>query len=624
MAQASIGRQCIRFAVFEVDLESAELRKHGIKIKLQQKPFPILALLLERPGEVVTREELQQRLWPSDVFVDFESGLNNAVKKLRAALGDSAETPRFVETVARHGYRFLVTPQSVTGTPTASPALPPTSETAPRVSRMWMAAALVALMVLLAAIWIARQRAVHPASIASRVHKIAVLPLENLSHDEQQEYFADGMTDAIIDQLARVQGLTVISRTSTMQYKKARKPLPQIARELGVDTVVEGTVLRAGNRVRVSAQLIDAASDRHLLSRTFEKDLEDVLQLQQDVARAVAQQITNSLTARDAGRLSHPVSVDPAAYQAFMLGRFYWFKRTPDASWKSIEYFQQAIAREPNYALAYMGLADSYFSLQNSEVVPPLQFKAQERSAILKALALDDSLAEAHTSLAHAQEMEDWDFAAAEKAYRRAVELNPNYALAHQWLGNDLAIRGRSQEALEESRKAMALDPLSALYRASYAHRIAYARRFDEAADACHRALELDANHPTANMYLGQIEEYRNRFPDAIIRFRKAYEATATPLHLANLGHAYARNGSRSEALKVLAQLRTLSKTRYVSPYAFALVYIGLADTEKAFEWLQKAITERSPTLTTLKVDPVFDDLRRDPRFVSLIRQIGL
>jgi len=624
MAQTSIGRHCIRFAVFELDLESAELRKHGIKIKLQQKPFQILALLLERPGEVVTREELQQRLWPSDVFVDFESGLNNAVKKLRAALGDSAETPRFVETVARHGYRFLVTPQSANGTPTASPTLPRPIETAHRGSRIWMAAALVALMVLIAAIWLVRRSAVHPASVASRVHKIAVLPLENLSHDEQQEYFADGMTDAIIDQLARVQGLTVISRTSTMQYKKARKPLPQIARELGVDTVVEGTVLRAGSRVRVSAQLIDAATDRHLLSRTFERDLEDVLQLQQDVARAVAQQITSSLTAKDASRLSHPVLVDPAAYQAFMLGRFYWFKRTPDAHWKSIEYFQQALAREPNYALAYMGLADSYFSLQNSEVVPPLQFKAQERSAILKALALDDSLAEAHTSLAHAQEMEDWDFAAAEKEYRRAVELNPNYALAHQWLGNDLAIRGRSVEALEESRKAMALDPLSALYRASYAHRIAYARRFDEAADACHRALELDANHPTANMYLGQIEEYRGRFPDAIIRFRKAYEATATPLHLANLGHAYARNGNRSEALEVLAQLRTLSKTRYVSPYAFALVYIGLAETEKAFEWLQRALSERSPTLTTLKVDPVFDELRADPRLVSLVRQIGL
>ncbi|HWY46878.1 MAG TPA: winged helix-turn-helix domain-containing protein [Bryobacteraceae bacterium] len=624
MTQTSIGRHCIRFAVFELDLESAELRKHGIRIKLQQKPFQILALLLERPGEVVTREELQQRLWPSDVFGDFESGLNNAVKKLRAALGDSAETPRFVETVARHGYRFLVTPQSANGTPTASPTLPRPIETAHRGSRIWMAAALVALVVLIAAIWIVRRSAVHPASIASRVHKIAVLPLENLSHDEQQEYFADGMTDAIIDQLARVQGLTVISRTSTMQYKKARKPLPQIARELGVDTVVEGTVLRAGDRVRVSAQLIDAATDRHLLSRTFERDLEDVLQLQQDVARAVAQQITSSLTAKDASRLSHPVPVDPAAYQAFMLGRFYWFKRTPDVLWKGIEYFQQAIAREPNYALAYVGLADSYFGLAYLEIVPPLQFKAQERSAILKALALDDSLAEAHTSLAHAQGLEDWDFGAAEKEYRRAVDLNPSYALAHHWLGNDLAIRGRSVEALEESRKAMALDPLSALYRASYAHRIAYVRRFDEAADACHRALELDANHPIANMYLGQIEEYRGRFPDAVIRFRKAFEATATPVHLANLGHAYARNGNRSGALKVLAQLRTLSKSRYVSPYAFALVYMGLADKEKSFEWLQKALTERSQTITTMKVDPVFDELRADPRFVSLIRQIGL
>jgi tetratricopeptide (TPR) repeat protein len=306
------------------------------------------------------------------------------------------------------------------------------------------------------------------------------------------------------------------------------------------------------------------------------------------------------------------------------LGRFYWFKRTQDGYRKSIEYFQRAIAREPNYALPYMGLADAYFSLQNSEIVPPLQFKAQERSAILKALNLDDSLAEAHTSLAHAQEMEDWDFAAAEKEYRRAVELNPSYALAHQWLGNDLAIRGRSEEALEESRKAMTLDPLSALYHASYAHRIAYARRFDEAAAEGKKALELDANHPTANVYMGQIEEYCGLFPNAILHFRKAYEASGSPLHLANLGHAYARNGNRAEALNTLTRLQLLSKTRYVSPYAIALVYIGLADKQRAFVWLQKALTERSPTLTTLKVDPIFDDLRADPRFVSLITQIGL
>ena len=618
MAQASVGRHTVRFAVFEVDLESGELRKHGIRLKLQQKPFQILALLLEHPGQVVTREELQRRLWASDVFVDFESGLNNAVKKLRAALGDSAETPRFIETVAGRGYRFLAIPQAAQNVAEVSPPAPT------RISPLWMVAALAIVVGLTGFIWAARRRTVHPtAASASQIHKIAVLPLENLSHDDQQEFFADGMTDAIIDQLARVGGLTVISRTSTMQYKRAHKPLPQIARELGVDTVVEGTVLRSGNRVRVSAQLIDAATDKHLLSRTFERDLEDVFKLQQDVARAVAQQITSSLTAGYTERVSPP-PVQPEAYQAFILGRFYWFKRTPDAFWKGIEYFQEAIAREPNYALAYVGLADSYFGLQYLEIVPPLQFKTQERSAILKALSLDDSLAEAHTSLAHAQEMEDWDFAAAEKEYRRAVELNPSYALAHQWLGNDLAIRGRSAEALEESRKAMALDPLSALYRASYAHRIAYAGRFDEAADACRKALELDANYPTANMYLGQIEEYRGKFLDAIARFRKAYEVTATPVHLANLGHALARNGNRGEALQILAQLRTLSKTRYVSPYAFALVYIGMADNDKAFEWLQRAVAERSQALTTLKVDPVFDNLRGDSRFVSLVRQIGL
>lgn len=220
--------------------------------------------------------------------------------------------------------------------------------------------------------------------------------------------------------------------------------------------------------------------------------------------------------------------------------------------------------------------------------------------------------------------MEDWDFAAAEKEYRRAVELNPNYALAHQWLGNDLAIRGRSEEALDESRKAMALDPLSALYRASYAHRIAFARRFDQAAAECKKALDLDANHPTASLYLGQIEEYRGRFPDAIIRFRKAYDSSGSPLHLANLGDAYARNGNRDQARNILARLQSQSKAHYISPYAIALVYIGLEDTDKAFAWLQKAAIERSPTLTMLKVDPVYDDLRGDSRFVSLLRQIGL
>jgi TolB-like protein/DNA-binding winged helix-turn-helix (wHTH) protein/Flp pilus assembly protein TadD len=619
MAQASIGRQCVRFGVFEVDLDSGELRKHGIKIKLQQKPFQILTLLLERPGDVVTREELQRRLWPSDVFVDFESGLNNAVKKLRAALGDSADTPRFIETVAGRGYRFLAIPQTA---PTVEAVLPPAAApvSRPGISPLWTVAALALVVAVIGFTWVARRRSIHPASGAAQMHKIAVLPLENLSHDDQQEYFADGMTDAIIDQLAGVPGLSVISRTSTMQYKRTHKPLPQIARELDVDTVVEGTVLRSGNRVRVSAQLIDAVADQHLLSRTFEGGLEDVLKLQQDVARAVARQITSNLT----GRLSHPMPVAPEAYEAFMLGRFYWFKRTPEALWKSIEYFQEAIRREPNYALAYMGLADSYFGLQYFEIVPPLQFKAQERAAILKALSLDDSLAEAHTSLAHAQEMEDWDFAAAEKEYRRAVDLNPSYALAHQWLGNDLAIRGRSDDALEESRKAMALDPLSALYRASYAHRIAYAKRFDEAADACYKALELDANYPTANMYLGQIEEYRGRYQAAISRFRKAYEVAPTPLHLANLGHAYGRSGNRSEARKVLSQLRGLSKTHYVSAYAYTLVYIGLADKEKAFDWLQRAVTERSQWVTTLKVDPIFDEFRGDPRFDSLLRQIGL
>ncbi len=620
MAQSSTRSRSIRFAVFEVDLESAELRKQGVRIKLQLKPFQILTLLLERPGEIVTREELQQRLWPSGVFVDFDSGLNNAVKKLRVALGDSAETPRFIETVAGHGYRFLATLHS------RSPIDAPVQVSEPPISRLRprlrITIALATLVGLTVGAWFAVRQKLHSVN-PQQVRGIAVLPLENLSRDVDQEYFADGMTDAIIDQLARLQGLSVISRTSTMRYKASRKPLPQIARELGVDTILEGTILHSGNRIRVSAQLIDAASDRHLLSRTFERDLEDVLRLQQDVARAVAQQVASSLTAKRVP-LAPVQTIDPEAYQAFLLARFFWFKRTEDGLRRAIGYAQQAIARDPGYPLAYIALADSYFGLHYFEIIPPLQFKAEARAAILKALSLDDSLAEVHTSLAHVEEAEDWDFAAAEKEYRRAIELNPSYALAHQWLGNELAYTGRFEEALEESRRAMTLDPLSALFRASYSHRIALARRFDEGAVECQQALDLDANQPIANLYMGQIEEYRGRFPDAIVRFRKAYDTSGALLHLANVGHAFGKSGNRSEALRVLTQLMEFSKTRYVSPYSFALVYIGLGDREKAFEWLQKAVTERSLSIVTMKVDPVYDDLRTDPRFASLLRQIGL
>jgi len=619
MAQPSGPRRSVRFGVFEADLDSAELRKSGIRIKLQQKPFQILALLLERPNEIVTREELRSRLWPSNVFVDFESSVNNAVKKLRAALGDSADSPRFIETVARHGYRFLAMPQFV-----HDPA--PHPQTAPSERRFrWQIALPVFLAVVIAAgIWIAGRARTRPPAAPGQLRKIAVLPLENLSPDQQQEYFADGMTDAITDQLARIEDLTVISRTSAMQYKRSHKPLPQIARELGVDAVIEGTVLRSGNRVRVSAQLIEAATDRHLLSRSFEQELEDILKLQQDIARAVAEQVKTTLTAKDVGRLSSQSSIDPQAYQAYILGRFHWFKRTSDGWFKAMDCFQQAILREPNYALAYVGLADTYFSLQNSEVVPPGHFKQSERAAIRKALALDDSLAEAHTSLAHTQEMEDWEFEKAEKEYRRALELNPNYALAHQWLGNNLAIRGRVEEALDESRKAMALDPLSSLYRASYSHRIALARHFDEAAAECRKALELDPNHPTANFYGAQIDEYRGAFSDAIAKFKKAYNATPSSRYLASLAHAYALSGSSAEAVKVLDRLLAMSREQYVSPYSFALIYIGLKDRENAFKWLEKGFAERAPALSNLKMDPLFDDLRDYPRFAALLAKLRL
>jgi tetratricopeptide (TPR) repeat protein len=318
------------------------------------------------------------------------------------------------------------------------------------------------------------------------------------------------------------------------------------------------------------------------------------------------------------------VSPDPEAYRAFMLGRFHWFKRTPEGLRKGEEYFQEAIARDPRFALAYVGLADTYFGFQFFGLVSPRHFQAQERLAILKAIALDDSLAEAHTSLGHVQEAEDWEFEPAEKEYRRALDLNPNYSLAHHWLGNNLAIRGRSEEALQESRKAMALDPVSPLYRASYAHRMAFARRFDEAAAECNKALELDSNHSSVNFYLGQIEEYRGAYPSAIARFQKAYDSTGSLRYLAALGHAHAANGARAKALSIADRLRALSKTRYVSPFSFALIYLGLGDRENALIWLDKAVVNRDEEVLGFKMDPLFDQVRADARFDALCRRVGL
>ena len=473
------GRLC--FGLFELDLRAGELRKHGLRIRLQEQPFQVLVMLLEHHGEVVTREELQKRLWPADTFVDFDHGLNKAISKIREALGDSAESPRFVETVARRGYRFLAEVRAADTTPGTSPVpatqAPASTEARDRsnlagepampkpVARP--VARMVSLFVVLLVIaTLAAWKFYSWKRSSAVIRSLAVLPLESLSNDASQDYFADGMTDELISDLGQISALRVISRTSVMAYKRTNKPLPQIARELNVDAVVEGTVLHSGDQVRITAQLIEASSDKHLWSQSYEGELRDTLALQNQVARAVADQIRINLNAQERTALKSVRVVNPQAYESYLKGRYFWNKRTADALRVALAYFNQAIDEDPKYAEPYSGLADTYALLGDWQyaAMTPKEALPKAKAAAIKALELDNTLGEAHNSLAFCLDGFDWDFDSAGKEFRRAIELNPGYATAHHWYAWHLSLVGQNEEAIVEMKKAESLDPLSIIH----------------------------------------------------------------------------------------------------------------------------------------------------------------
>jgi TolB-like protein/DNA-binding winged helix-turn-helix (wHTH) protein len=643
----------VRFGIFEVDLRAGELRRNGLKVKLQEQPFQILAMLVERPGEIVTREEIQQNLWPEDTFVDFEHSINAAVKRLREALDDSADNPRFVETLHRRGYRFIAPVVGADGVQTVVGATRGVAqgEAAPRPYKILalavgiVAAALAVLLVLnvgglrdrVVAIVGAGLRPT-PGQVADLplppIRSIAVLPLENLSHDPEQEYFADGMTEALITDLGQISALRVISRTSVMQYKGTKKPLPQIARELNVDAIVEGTVLRSGDRVRITANLLDARSERHLWAESYDRDLRDVLALQDEVARAIASKIQIKVTPNEQVRLASPRAVNPEAYRLYLIGRFLWNERT-EASFKSaIDYFQRAIEIDPGYAPAYAGLADSYVLLSDWGYMPAKEVVPRAEAAAQKAVDIDESLAEAHTSLANAYYEYDWDWAACAKEFQRAIELNPNYATAHQWYGEYLARMGRYNEAIGENEKAQELDPLSPQIGVSVASRFYEARRYDEAIRQMQSVLPLFLEFPIAYQFLGDFYEAKGSYEEAITAWEKAmvlggtraylaHPMTARPQDVAAPRHAYAKGGIRGYYLWALEGLKEDSKSRYVRPYLFARLYARLGESNQTTAWLERAYQERDFYLTCLRHDPAFDPLRSDPRFQDLMRRMN-
>jgi TolB-like protein/DNA-binding winged helix-turn-helix (wHTH) protein/tetratricopeptide (TPR) repeat protein len=640
-----------RFGAFELSTTARELSKHGIRLKVRGQPYLILESLLVHAGQVVTREELRERLWPAGTFVDFEHGLNTSLKKLRQALCDSAEEPRYIETLPRLGYRFIAPVEVVDEKPEApaevplaiTPPLAQPVEIATRPSQplssrrvFWFSfAAAVGLCILLIAMLVrlpglvrwplgsrVNANAVQPAK---RFSSIAVLPLENLSNDPAQEYFADGMTDELITDLAQLGSLRVISRTSVMHYKGGKETVPQIGSELGVDALIEGTVERVGDRVRIRVQLIDTASDHHLWASTYDHELKDVLLLQSTAARDIATEIQGQEV--ESPIRSHAINgrvVQPDAYEAYLKGRYFWNQRSEAGLKKSIEYFQDAIARDPAFAAAYAGLAGSY-SILGSNVLPPGVARAKARAATDKALELDPAIAEGHAELGLLEFYYDWDWKQAEQEFQRAIELNPSYATAHQWYSQYLKAMGRFPEALREAKQAQQLDPLSLPINTTVAARYRDLDQFDQAISINRRTLELDPNFSPAHEILATVYEQQGNLPAAIVEWKKVVELTEDdPSLLSALGHAYAISGNQVEARKIAARLQRISKQHYVSAWDMAVLFTGLGDQDSAFQWLEKSYLSRESQLPFLNSSRLLDPLRANPRFQNLVHRIGL
>jgi TolB-like protein/DNA-binding winged helix-turn-helix (wHTH) protein len=650
MGTSTASTRIIRFGIFEVDLNAAELRKGGLRVKLPEQPFQILTVLLEKPGELVTREEVRSRLWQGDTFVDFDHGLNNAVMRLREVLGDSSDSPRFIETVPRRGYRFIahvdespwsapsLTPQQpasqkqatpTTEDPAIAPALSPTSiqqGVKQRGTLIIVAIVAIALFAISVA-WRYLATQIGGTSDVRQSTSVVVLPLENLSGDQEQDYFADGMTDDLIANLAKIRSLRVISHSTAMAYKHTRKPLSEIARELHVDAVVEGTVLRAGDRVRITAELVQVSTDRHLWADTYESQMGDVLALQNRVSSAIVNEIRVNLSPQDRARLARNPAVAPEAYENYLKGRFYWNRRTDENLHRAIGYFENATKQDTQYALAYAGLSDCYAVIGASifGTMPADEAAPKARQAAQRALEIDPTLAEAETSLATVKFNYDWDWAGAEEGYQHAIQLNPSYATAYQRYSLLLTAMGRFQKGFSQINKARELDPLSFSINFSLGWRLYLARQYDRAIVQLRNTLEMDPSYELPHLILGQAYEEKGSFDLAIPELRKAVDLShGTPLMLSALAHAYARAGKRTEAQQLLTELEAASKHQYVSPYYLALVYIGLGEKEMALSLLEKAFTDRSNGLIFMAVEPELDPIRSEPRFVALEQKLKL
>ena len=623
-----VGR--VRFEDFELDLEAHVLHRAGAPIKLQQQPFDVLTVLLEHPGRLVSRGDLRQRIWQSNTFVDFDHSLNIAINKLRTALGDSAEHPRLIETIPRRGYRFVGSLET-TDLRVADGGSEADSEPDPRRGPWHRATAITAgvvgLTIAVTLGGVAIFRAPRPGQSSQavaaghRIESIAVLPLEDLSPDaSKSSYFADSMTDELITSLAQLPGVRVVSRASVVPFKGQHKPLAENASALAVDGIVEGTIVRVGNRVRITAQLIDAVTDRHLWARSYERDLQDILTLQRDVTAEIATEI-----GLEVDTPARRTVVNPTAYDEYLRGRFAWNVRSESSLHDAIEHFIRSTELDPTYAPAYAGLADCYTTLGYlTNILPSDGFQAA-RGYAKRALQIDDSLAEAHASLAYTHFYYDWDWASAEHEFRRAIALNPNYATGHQWYAVFLTAMMRPGEARAEIERARASDPLSAAIATDLGFQLYYTRQYDAAVEHLSATIALNPKFPLTHLWLGRAYQQKQMFADGIAEFGAVQQALPDwPVAVAAAGSANAWAGNRHEARQTLERLQALSGRRYVTAYGYALVHAALGERDEALDWLQRGVQERTPWMVWLKLDPRWGKLADDSRFAQIAGQVGL
>ena len=624
----------IRFGEdFEFDLHAYRLCRSGRILKLERIPAEVLAVLIERQGQLVSREQIVERIWGKGAFLDTDNSINGAIRKVRQVLKDDPEQPRFIQTVTGKGYRFIApVTEADLPRPAAVPNLRPVvvpSRTAKSAIRRWPVLLGIAI-VLIAVLGLYLRRSHSQGRTLSPAGRVmlAVLPFENLTGDPSQDYFSDGMTEELIAELGNLdpQHLGVIARTSVMQYKHNTKPLDQIGRELGIQYTLEGSVRRDSGKLRITAQLIQLRDQTHLWARQYDREPGNLLVLQREIAQEIADEIQLRIGGHEQINSAEQLALSPKAseaYELYLKGRYFSNKRTMQGLQQAIEYFQQAVDKDPAYARAYAGLAEAYALMGGYSGLPPTEFISKARAAAQRALQLDERLPEAHTALAVIAQTYDWDWPTAEKEYKRAIQLNPNYATAHHWYAECLALQGRFDEAFPQIENARQLDPLSLIIATDYGAILYFSRQYDRAIEQFRGVLEMEPDFPRAHMLVWAYAQ-KGLFAEALEDAEAYRRRENAPWSLVMIAYVSGRSGDQARGRLALKQLEQPGRNGPLDTLAFAVAYIGMGENDKALLGLEKAYREHSSSLTALKVDPIYDPLRGEPRFQELVRRIGL